>query len=190
MVWCNFAVLNIKQNTMAKRILLYGISGGFISLLGFFLMGCTGDAWGMVAGFASMILAFSLIFVAVKQYRDKENGGVVSFGRALQIGLLLTLVTSTVYVLIWLVDYAYFNPDFLEKYNAMTLEAMKKDGATAAELAAKAAEMKEFGALYDNNIFFRAGVTYTEILPVGVIISVISALILKRKPKTNIQWQE
>jgi Protein of unknown function (DUF4199) len=168
---------------MTKSILLYGSIGGFVSLLGFFIMGCTGNMWGMVAGFASMILAFSLIFVAVKNYRDKQNGGVVSFGKALQIGLLITLVTSTVYVVIWLIDYAYFNPDFLEKYNAITLEGMKKAGASAAEISAKAAEMKEFGEKYDSNIFYRAGVTYTEIVPVGIIMSLISALVLKRKPK-------
>ncbi len=168
---------------MTKRIIAYGLLGGVVSLTGFLIMGCTGDVWGMVAGFASMILAFSLIFVAVKNYRDKQNGGAVSFGKALQIGLLITLVTSTVYVVIWLIDYAYFNPDFLVKYNAMTLEGMKAEGATAGQLAAKAKEMKEFGQQYDSNIFFRAGVTYTEILPVGIIVSLISALVLKRKPK-------
>jgi len=170
---------------MIKSILGYGLLGGIISLSGFLLMGCNGDVWGMVAGFASMILAFSLIFVAVKNYRDKENGGVISFGKAMQIGLLITLVTSTVYVVIWLIDYAYFNPDFLDKYNAITLKALKESGANAARIQAKAAEMKEFGKMYDSNIFYRAGVTYTEILPVGVIVSVISALILKRKPKTT-----
>lgn len=176
---------------MTKNILLYGLLGGVVSLAGFLIMGCTGDVWGMVAGFASMILAFSLIFVAVKNYRDKQNGGEVSFGKALQIGLLMTLITSTVYVLIWLIDYAYFNPDFLIKYNAMTLESMKAEGAPATEIAAKAAEMKEFGQLYDNNIFYRAGITYTEIVPVGIIVSLIAALILKRKPKQEYKiWQE
>lgn len=169
---------------MKKNILLYGIIGGFVSLTGFLLMGCTEEAWGMVAGFASMILAFSLIFVAVKNYRDKENGGVITFGKAMQIGLLITLVTSTVYVVVWLIDYAYFNPDFLEKYHAATIKSLEKSGATASEIKAKTAEMKEFATMYDSNIFYRAAITYTEILPVGIIISVISALILKRKPKT------
>ncbi|MES2486780.1 MAG: DUF4199 domain-containing protein [Bacteroidota bacterium] len=171
---------------MAKSILLHGLIGGVVSLLGFFLMGCTGDAWGMVAGFASMILAFSLIFVAVKNYRDKQNGGIISFGKALQMGLLITLVTATVYVVIWLIDYAYFNPDFLDKYFALTLKGMKEDGASAAEITAKIKEMQEFAVLYKENIFYRAGVTYTEIVPVGVIISLISSVILKRKPKTII----
>lgn len=170
---------------MGKSILLYGLIGGVVSLLGFFLMGCTGDVWGMVAGFASMILAFSLIFVAVKNYRDKQNGGAVSFGKALQIGLLVTLVTSTVYVVIWLIDYAYFNPDFLEKYHAMTLKALKESGASAEKIRTEAAEMNKFAIQYNNNIFYRAGVTYTEIVPVGIVISLIVALILKRKQKTT-----
>ena len=169
------------MSTLTKSIIIYGLIGGVVSLTGFLLMGCTEDAWGMVAGFASMILAFSLIFVAVKNHRDKQQGGVISFGKALQIGLLITLVTSTVYVVVWLIDYAYFNPDFLEKYTASTLKAMAKEGATAAEIQAKATEMKEFGQQYDSNGFYRAGVTYTEIVPVGFIISLITALILRKK---------
>ncbi|MFP9099031.1 DUF4199 domain-containing protein [Flavobacterium sp. RHBU_24] len=169
------------MSTLTKSIIIHGLIGGAVSLTGFLLMGCTEDAWGMVAGFASMILAFSLIFVAVKNYRDKQNGGVISFGKALQIGLLITLVTATVYVVVWLIDYAYFNPDFLEKYTASTLKAMANEGATATQIKAKATEMKEFRAQYDGNVFYRAGITYTEIVPVGIIISIIAALILKKK---------
>ena len=67
---------------------------------------------GMLVGYASMLLAFSLIFVAILRYRDKYNNGAVSFGKAFRIGLYITLIASTIYVATWLVDYYVFIPDF------------------------------------------------------------------------------
>jgi hypothetical protein len=139
----------------------------------------------IVLGYASMLLAFSLIFVAVKTYRDKYNGGVITFGKAFKIGLYIALVASTIYVIVWLIDYFFFVPDFMEKFVNHSLQKMREGGASAAEIREKTAEYAEQSKLYKNPLF-TALFTYMEILPVGLIVSVITALILKRStPKTN-----
>jgi len=58
----------------------------------------------MLVGYAAMLLAFSLVYVGVKSYRDRENGGVICFGKAFQVGLLISLVASTIYVITWMID--------------------------------------------------------------------------------------
>src|ERR1051325_8248852 len=73
---------------------------------------------GMFIGYAAMVLAFSLIFIGVKMFRDKYNGGVVSFGKAFLVGLYITLIASTIYVATWALEYKYVFPDFMEKYSA------------------------------------------------------------------------
>ncbi|WP_116787296.1 DUF4199 domain-containing protein [Flavobacterium psychrotrophum] len=180
------------MKTLTKSIILHGLIGGVISISGFFFMELyNGNAHGtmsMVAGYAAMLLAFSLIFVAIKNYRDNQNDGVISFGKAFKAGLLIALITATVYVVIWLIYSTYFSPDFMEQYSKAMLSQMAKDGKSATEIQATAAEMKGFAELYKNP-FFNAAITYTEILPLGIVISLISALILKRKQK-NITWQE
>lgn len=135
---------------------------------------------GMIYGYASMIIAFSLIFVGVKNYRDKYNNGVISFGKAFKVGLLITLVASTLYVISWLINYHFFMPDFYDKYFARTLDQLKASGASAATIAEKTGEMKKM-AEWSKNEFFIIIMTYVEILPVGLIITLIAALILKRK---------
>jgi hypothetical protein len=135
---------------------------------------------GMLLGYTTMLVAFSLIFVAVKNSRDKYNGGFISFGKALKIGLLITLVASTIYVVVWMIDYYYFIPDFFDKYAAHILTKMKASGASAAEMQKQAAAIQGYRQMYQNPLF-NALFTYLEILPVGVVVSLISAFALKRR---------
>lgn len=173
---------------MKKTVLICGVIAGLIStslFIGLMLLGKAGDLDfknGMVYGYTLMILAFSLIFVGTKITRDKYNGGGISFGKAFRVGLYITLIASTIYVIVWLIDYYVFIPDFGEKYAAHVLETLKTSGASETVIAQKTAEMAKFSELYKNP-FFNALLTYSEILPVGLIVSVISAIILKRKSR-------
>lgn len=137
---------------------------------------------GMLIGYATMIIAFSMIFVGIKNYRDKYNDGLISFGKAFKIGLYITLIASSIYVIVWLIDYYCFLPDFGEKYAAAMLEKLKASGASQARIAAQTKEMASFTEMYKNP-FFVVLFTYIEILPVGLVVTLISSFILKRKVK-------
>jgi hypothetical protein len=173
---------------MKKNIIIYGlIAGALVSV--FMLAGmnyasyCKGNVdygTSMLIGYASMLIAFSLVFVGIRNYRDKFNGGVISFGRAFKIGSMIVLIASTMYVLAWLVDYFYFIPDFMDRYSAHMLGKLKASGASQAEITKQTKEMARFAIMYKNP-FFNAMMTYVEILPVGLIVTLISSFLLKRK---------
>ncbi len=170
---------------MKKIILRYGLLGGLVVgavMAGSLLYGkATGQTEGSMAlGYASMILAFSLIFVALKQLRDKQYGGIISFGKAFKAAMLITLVTSTIYVLVWLICYYFFIPDFMEQYAASTLSHAQAEGLNATEMAKKTADMQQYIDMYKNPLFVIL-LTYMEILPVGLVVSLVAALIIKRK---------
>jgi hypothetical protein len=173
---------------MKKTILVCGIiSGLIVSLVLSFstVLSPSGEYFenGMLLGFGSMILAFSLIFVGIKNYRDKQAGGMISFGKAFQIGALIALIGSTLYVLTWLVIYYNFLPDFWEKYAASEMKHLAASGATQEELTKHEADMIRYGEMYKNPVF-TALFTHMEILPLGLVISLIAALIMKRKSNT------
>ncbi|MFD1257058.1 DUF4199 domain-containing protein [Mucilaginibacter terrae] len=139
----------------------------------------------MLLGYAGMLLAFSFVFVGIKNYRDKYNNGMVSFVQALKIGGLIMLIASSVYVVVWLFDFYLFIPDFMDKYIAHTITQAKANGATQAELSKQIAELVPYKEKYKNPIWVIL-LTYAEVLPVGIVVTLISALILKRNtPKTN-----
>ena len=173
---------------MKKNSIIYGlISGIVVAVLMLastnYISHCEGSIdynTSMLIGYAAMLIAFSLVFVGIRNYRDKYNGGVISFGKAFKIGMMIVLIASTIYVVAWLIDYFFFIPDFLDKYSAHMLDKLKASGASQLEIDKQAKEMASLGKLYKNP-FFNAMMTYVEILPVGLIVTLISSLILKRK---------
>jgi amino acid transporter len=173
---------------MKKNIIIYGLIAGLvvsISMLSTvnYLSHCEGNVdydTSLLLGYASMLIAFSLVFVGILNYRNKFNGGVISFGKAFKIGIMIVLIASTIYVAAWLIDYFYFIPDFAEKYAAHMLDELKASGASQVEIDKQTKEMANFAAMYKNP-FYNAMMTYAEILPVGLVVTLISSLILKRK---------
>lgn len=174
---------------MKKNIFIYGLIIGVILVINLLYMVhlCYSNpdfTSNDVLGYAAMIVVFSLIFFGVRNYRNKVNSGYITFSKAFKIGVLITLVASTMYVVVWLFFYYLVVPDFLDKYISHVLKEATHKGATAIELANTSKEMEQFKEMYKNP-FFVVLITYLEVLPVGLIIALISSLILKRKPEKN-----
>lgn len=170
---------------MKKILLVYGLIAGVIvsSVLVYSTVLCykTNKFEGnMLLGYASMLIAFSMIFVGIKAYRDKYNQGVISFGKAFKTGLFIALIASSLYVIVWLINYYFFIPDFMERYTDHMLKQTKASGATEAEIVKTAEQMARYQEMYKNPLFVIL-LTYAEILPLGLVVSLISALILKKK---------
>ncbi len=128
-----------------------------------------------------MVLSFLLVFFGVRPYRDTVAAGTISFGKAFQVGLLISLVTCAMYVIAWEIVYFNFVPDFLDQYSAHSLAKMRAAGESEAAIQAATEEMAQFAKLYANPLF-NVGITFMEVFPVGLIMTLISAAILRRKP--------
>jgi len=170
---------------MKRVVLRYGCIAGLILAV---CMGATvpfmhhiPNELAMAIGYTTMVIAFLMAFFGVRAYRDEEGGGSISFGRALSVALLITLLGSVFYVAAWEVIYHFFMPDFMESYSAAVLEKARTGGATEAQLAAQAKEMAEFAQMYKNPLVSIA-FTLLEPLPVAVLMSFAAALILRRRP--------
>lgn len=177
---------------MKKNVLVFGlISGSIISLfMALSMANCFGNnhfgASSMIIGFTAMIVAFSFVFVGIKNYRDKINGGYISFGKSFMTGFWITLIASTMYVITWMFEFHYFMPDFMDKYAAIMIEQTKSSGLPPDQLQAELDKITTMQENYKSPIY-RIMYTYLEIVPVGFIITLISALILKRKEKNPVE---
>lgn len=177
---------------MKKNILIYGLIAGIVVScpmllsINYFINsdGKIDFEKGILIGYTSMLIAFSLVYIGIRNYRNNYNNGEISFGKAFKIGMMIVFIASTIYVGAWLIDYFYFIPDFTDKYAEHMIETLKSSGASQIEIDKQVKEMAEFSKMYKNP-FFNAMITYTEILPVGIIVTIISSLILKQKSTIN-----
>lgn len=130
-------------------------------------------------GYLVMIAALSLIFFGVKSYRDSELGGIIKFWEAVKVGLGITLVASAVYVAGWEAYLNISDSDFMAQYADAYIEQLRADGATKQEIADAEALMAKYEEMYQHPLM-RMGITFLEIFPVGLIITIISAAILRK----------
>jgi hypothetical protein len=133
---------------------------------------------GMLIGYTTMLIALSLVFVGTKRQRDDAGGGVIGFWPAFGLGLGISAVAGIFYVLAWELAQATTASGFIQSYTAALIAEKKAAGASAAELARYTAEMKAFEAEYANPLF-RLPMTFAEIFPVGVLVSLVSAGLLR-----------
>lgn len=166
---------------MLRIVLVFGlISGAVASAMMWILTNLVGTHevdfdHGMLLGYATMVIALSLIYFGIRSYRE-NNGGRITFMKGLRIGLLITLISAVCYAASWEV---YGDKDFVDKYTAYNIDKMKAGGASEAEVEAARIEGEQFAEMY-RNFYIRFGMTLMEILPVGVIMTLISAAVLRK----------
>jgi ethanolamine transporter EutH len=177
----------METSPMKRIVLKYGLASSAIVVslmsvsVGMHMAGRLEDGASELLGYSTMVLAFLLVFFGIRAYREEAGGGAIGFGRAFKVGILITLVTSAVYVLTWEIVYYGFFPNFMADYQARALAQMRAAGEAEAAIAAAQQEMAQFAELYKNPLV-NIGVTFLEIFPVGLVMTLVSAGILRRKP--------
>jgi hypothetical protein len=135
----------------------------------------------VIVGYTSMLIAFLLVFFGIKSYRDNIGNGEISFGRAFTVGILITLVTCVFYVVSWEILYYTFLHDFPEKYGNYLIEKARASGATPEQIAQQLKEVQDMKALLDNPVLAPLVIFISEPLPVGLVMTLISAAILRKR---------
>lgn len=167
---------------MKKIILTYGVIAGVV-IIGSMIFGLAlADNDGMKflewIGYLIMIVAFSMIFVGIKKYRDRELGGVIKFGTAAMLGLGITLVASMIYVMAWEANLFLTDYTFIDDYTQSIIAGKEAAGVTGTELEAVVAEMAKLKESYASPLY-RMPMTFLEIFPVGLLISLLAAAVLR-----------
>ena len=170
---------------MKRIVLIFGLISGVITSAMMFLTlpllhnDKINFANGEVIGYSSILLSMLLVFFGIRSYRE-NHGGTVSFGRAFTVGILITIISCLFYVASWEIIYFKFMPDFAEKYEKSVVASMRAKGASEAEIAEEQKKTVALKALLDNPLT-NAAMTFIEPFPVGLIVTLISAAVLRRR---------
>ena len=169
---------------MFRDILKYGlISGLIVGGIDFAMFTAMADEHdfqnGMLIGYTIMLVALTAVFIGIKRHRDLQLGGVIRFWPAFGMGVAISFIAAVFYVLSWEASQAVTGGDFAAAYSNFVLEQARAKGESAAEIARMSAELAQFKVQYANPVW-RLPMIFTEIFPVGVLVSLVSAMLLRR----------
>jgi Protein of unknown function (DUF4199) len=171
---------------MKKTVLVFGLISGAISSLSFVAMVAFGRRIGIeqgtVIGYTTIVLSFLLVFFGVRSYRDNVGDGQITFIKGFAVGISITLISCLCYVVTWEIVYYKFVPDFWDIYGGHLAEKLKTSGASAAVIDARLQEVRRYKELYKNPLI-NAALTFIEPFPIGLVVTLISAAVLRRKPQ-------
>jgi hypothetical protein len=171
---------------MKKIVVRYGLIAGAIVGAGLLLsmllfkMGALNMDNGAVFGYSIQLIAFTAIYFGIQKYRDDVNNGVLSFGKALSIGMLIALIAGLIYCVTWEIYYQATDQQFMNEYSELYLNKLKESGISETKLSEAMAEMETYKKLYQNPLI-RFGFTMLEIIPMGLLISLVSAAMLRKR---------
>ena len=167
---------------MGKTMFFYGLlAGGFNIACVFAIsaMGLEHSQFSIVYGYLIMFAALSLVFVGVKQVRDTRFGGVIRFWYALVVGLAISLVATLTYVVGWEAYLWATHYTFFDHYAAEVLASKRAAGASPAALAKLSTDLATQARAYAEPVG-RMAMTAFEILPPAIVVSLISAALLRK----------
>ena len=173
---------------MRKTILTFGLISGLIASVMMSITVPFEDKIGLdhsyILGYATIVLSCLLIYFGIRSYRDNVAGGRITFAKAFGVGIGIALISCLIYVVTWEILYFNFMHDYLDKYAVHVLDKARAAGATQAALAAQAEQLRHFKQQYENPLF-NAAMTFLEPFPVALVVTLISAAILRKKPQST-----
>lgn len=173
---------------MKKTIVIFGLISGAISSLMMVGIVSFGDRIGFdrgaVISYTSIVLSFLMVFFGIRSYRDNIGNGQITFLKAFAVGISITLISCVCYVVTWEILYYNFLPGFWDKYGAHLVEKLKASGASPARVQAQLQEVAKYKEMYKNPLL-NAAMTFIEPFPIGLVMTLISAAVLRRKAQSQ-----
>jgi hypothetical protein len=169
-----------------KTVLTFGLISGAISSLMIVVTTAArvGFNKGPVIGYTAIVLSFLLVFFGIRSYRDNIGNGQITFLKAFAVGISITVISCICFVVTWEILYYNVFPDYWDKYGAHLAEKLTASGASPAAVQAKLREVAKYKELYKNPLL-NAALTFIDPFPIGLVITLISAAVLRRKAQSQ-----
>ena len=169
---------------MKKTVLLFGLLSAAVATTMMFLTVPLMKAWGHrktdLLGYTAMVLSALLVFFGIRHFRERGGEGPLGFGKAMLVGLAITLVSSLCQVAMFQLVYFQLVPEFGDRFAACMVDRARDAGATPEKIAETEHTALDLKRLYDNP-WTNAALTFVEPLPLGLAASTLSAALLRQR---------
>ena len=117
---------------MKKTVIKYGGYGllvGFIIFTLHLVFGIKNLDYSTneILGYISIFLSLSFIFFGIKHYRDHVNNGLISLGKAITIGVLISLLVALGIAIADFIYTKFIDPSFFTNFEKTLIEQGRED---------------------------------------------------------------
>ena len=169
---------------MKRTVLTFGLASGALSaamiLATVPLLDSIGFEKTDILGYTTIVLSALLVFSGIRSYRERIGAGSIGFGRAFIVGLFITLLSSLCSVATFQIVYFELTPQFGDKFAACMIERARVSGANQAKIDEITKQAMTLKRLYDEPLT-NAALTFVQPFPIGLVASMISAAILRKR---------
>lgn len=170
---------------MKNTVIKYGLYGFITAFVLFFIALYFGQGLSFktqeLVGYASMIISLSFVYFGIKHYKNHELNGEISFKTAFIVGALISLFTAIGFGIMDIIYVTKINPDFAEQYLAYEFNLLDaRTDLSLDEIKFEKLSLQKQSEAYGSPIILFFIMTMM-VFVIGVIISLLSALILHKK---------
>lgn len=167
-----------------KIYLKYGLLNALASILWMLLsyvLGLDAMEKGDMIKFASIVIPITCIYLGIKEKRDKENQGFISYAKAFNLGLAITAVGTIVSTIFFYFHVSFINPGMIEFAKSKQLQQLQERGMSDQEIEQALSISDRFMTPVMFTFF---GLLASFII--GLILSLIIAAVLKKEDPQEI----
>ncbi len=161
----------MKKSTV---IWLWGGATGVVSVIFYQLLYATSQEDSQLRWF-NVLIMFLGLFIGTMMYRNKANGGYLTFGEGFKAAFLMTLILAVIMVIATALDFV-LHPDMIDKMLEKAKNDMINQGRTDEQIEVGMHYVKMFSTIPMIILFVLIGELFF-----GAILSLISAGLCTRK---------
>lgn len=169
---------------MTSSIIRFGLLFGIALWIGFFvshaIFGDSPENYNSseIVGYSVMIVSAIAVIYGIKDYKQNQNGGQLSFFSGFGVGAAISAIAGLMFGAYILLYLKFINPEFTQTYMAYYEQQIKNSGATEEVMQQQLAELASYSDMMSND-FAQAAVMFVTVLMIGLLFSLVAAFAMR-----------
>ncbi len=168
-----------NEVSMFKSTLNYGVMLGLAMIIFYILIWMFDLFFESYMAYINYVILLAGIVLSTKGFRDSIPGGIMSYGKALGTGVLVSLFSAVLLSVFMYVLYKLIDPGLIERTIDESIKTLYEQGRTDEQIQAVQQVQERFVTPFT----IAAGMLF-QIIFIGFIMSLIASIFLKNNERS------
>jgi hypothetical protein len=166
------------KTSLMKQAMTFGAIIGLALVVYSVFLYITGLTFNKALGLVQYVVLFTGIYLGIKDFRDKVLGGFITYGKALGLGVLISVFVGIITLFFNFLMMRFIDPGLIDKAMAVAEETLENNRFISADQLDDALERSRW--LFTSVWSVPIGLISFSFI--GFVISLITSAFVKRDP--------